>query len=132
MSYAWNKLRLAVHCLTGSGPQRERLAAAIAGHLACLRPKDLPSAWRGEFTSVIGRFCLAQVQEQAASVKRTVETLDDEDVGSMIGSILRLYDAVARYQPLHAAEEVPGSTATPRPPDKGLLKDHDKRYPTSP
>lgn len=112
MSYAWNKLRLAVHCLTAAGSQRERLTAAIAEHVVCLRPKDLPSPWRPEFASVIDHLCLGRVLEQDASVRRMVEALDEKEVGAMIGSILRLYDAVTRYQPIQTVEEVPELSIT--------------------
>jgi hypothetical protein len=100
MSYAWNELRLAVHCLAEAGAQRERLTAAIAGHLSCIRPKDLPLALRQEFASVIDRLCLGRVLEQDASVRRMAEALDDKEVNTMIGTILHLYDAVTRYQPI--------------------------------
>lgn len=108
MSYAWNKLRLAVHCLTAVGPQRERLAAAIAEHVVCFRPKDLPSTWRPEFTTVIGRLGLElrPVRKQAVSIRRTVDALGDEEVSVMIHCILRLYDAVTRYQPIQTIGEV--------------------------
>lgn len=126
MSYAWNKLRLAVYCLTGTGSQRERLAAAVSAHLSYLRAKDLPSTWRDEFVSVIGHFDLGQVKRQDAAVKRVVETLDDVDVGTMIGSILRLYDAVTRYQPLEAAGELQELVATSPALDKGPMKNTGK------
>jgi hypothetical protein len=112
MSYTWNKLQLAVHCLASAGSQRERLAAALAEHLACLRPKDLPSGWQAEFALALDRLCLGRVLEQEASVRRIVDALDDEDVDAMISSILRFYDAVTRYQPLEAAKE---TTSIPAP-----------------
>jgi len=107
MSYAWNKLRLAVHCLAEGGSQRERLAAAIGDHLVCLRPKDLPSTWRPEFTLVIDRLCLGPVRKKEVEVRRIVGALDDDEVDAMIRSILRLYDAVTRYQPIQITEEIP-------------------------
>ncbi|WP_019139878.1 hypothetical protein [Noviherbaspirillum massiliense] len=121
MSYAWSKLRLAVRCLADAGSPRERLALAIAEHLVCLRPKDLPSAWRAEFASVINRLCLRRVVEQDASVQRMVEVLDDAEVGAMIASILRLYDAVTRYQPMQSTIEIPESATTPPPPYKNSM-----------
>lgn len=110
MSYAWNKLRLAVHCLAEAGSQRERLAMAIADHLICLRTKDLPSAWRSEFTSVINRLRLVPAPNQDASIRRMVSALDDEEVGAVISSIFHLYDAVTRYQPIQSEAEVAQST----------------------
>lgn len=109
MSYAWNKLRLAAYCLTEAGSQRERLTAAVAKHLASLRPKDLPSTLRHEFTAVSDRLCLGRTLEQHASVKQRLEALDDEEVGAMIGTILHIYDAVTRYQPIQTAEDDKGT-----------------------
>lgn len=106
MSYAWNQLRLAVHCLAEDGSQRERLALAISEHFICLRPKDLPLTWRPEFTSVIDRLCVNRVLDHDVSIRRMVRTLNDEEVGAMIGSILRLYDAVTRYEPIQGVKEV--------------------------
>lgn len=108
MGYAWNKLRSAVHCLAQPGSQRERLTAAIGLHLICLRPKDLPAASRAEFASVIDRLCLGRVLEQKnASVKRMVDAIDDCEVAAMVASILSVYDAVTRYQPILATAEAP-------------------------
>lgn len=118
MSYAWSQLRLAVHCLAKDGAQRERLTVAIAEHLICIRPKDLPMALRQEFASVIDHLCLGRVLKQDASVRRMAEALDDKEINVMIDTILHLYDAVTRYQPIQTAEEGPESITAPCPSDK--------------
>jgi hypothetical protein len=107
MSYAWEKLLLAVQCLAKDGSQRDRLTAAMAGHLVCLRPKELPAEVRQKFAALIDDMCHGRVQEKSASVRRMIEGLDDHEVDRMSDSIIRIYDAVARYQPILPAGETP-------------------------
>lgn len=75
-------------------------------HLICLRPKDLPATSRAEFAYMIDRLCLGRVQE-LGSVQRMVDAIDDHEVAAMVDTILRIYDAVARYQPIPAIEDAP-------------------------
>lgn len=107
MACAWNKLQLAVHCLVQAGSQRDRLTIAIAEHLICLRPKDLPAASRTKFTGMIDRLCLGRVQELNASVQRMVNAIDDHEVDVMVASILHMYEEVTRYQPILKTTKTP-------------------------
>jgi hypothetical protein len=65
-----------------------------------LAQKDVPKEIREEFSKLarnIGRF---PAQEGECIIRRTVESLKDEEIDLMIDSIIRMYDALARYQPL--------------------------------
>lgn len=123
MSYAWSELQLALRCLTEEGSKRERLGAAVAKHLVCLRPKDLPSECRPEFTFMIDRLRFASVRKRDASIKQLIETLREEEVDALIGAILHLYDAVTRYQPIQSTVEVASSTTSLLPLGKDSAND---------
>ena len=96
MTYALNKLRLAVDCLAQPGLQRDRLAKAIAEHLVCIRIKDLPLAYRAEFATLIDRLCMGRVLEPNMSVRQMLDAIDDKEVTAMTASIISLHDAVTR------------------------------------
>jgi len=100
MSHAWESLRLAVHRLAQAGSRRERLAEAFTEYLHGLRPKDLPAEVRKDFTKLkedihisCGYIALGQTTDK-------LESIDDAGVGRIIDSIIDIYDAVTRYQPI--------------------------------
>lgn len=99
MSHAWKKLRSAVGKLVKEGSQRERLAGAMID-LATLKAKDLPIEIRQEFLAAMDYVCPNCVQEQGASMELVINTLKDAEVNVIVQSILGMYDAVTRYQPL--------------------------------
>lgn len=102
MSHAWEQLRQAVHVLAQTGSPRERLARAFADHLADLRQKDLPAEIRQDFTKLADTLYFYRTSPDAAAVNGRLESVDDAAIGRMITSILAMYDAVARYQPIPA------------------------------
>jgi hypothetical protein len=99
MSSAWYKLKCAVHILAGAEPPRERLLHCYTYHLADIRLKDLPPEIRGDFSLLALQLSRGPGQS-AEDVKQAVEAISDEDVMAMIHSIIDMYDAVTRYQPL--------------------------------
>jgi hypothetical protein len=107
MSHAWKKLRSAVCKLVKAGPQRERLAAAMT-ELATLKAKDLPIEIRQEFIAAMDYVCDGQIQEHGASIALMIDSMKDVDVNIMAHSILNMYDAVTRYQPIPYSVRAPG------------------------
>ncbi|MDB5841822.1 MAG: hypothetical protein JWQ23_3774 [Herminiimonas sp.] len=108
MSYAWESFNLAMHTLASRESQRDRLLRAYKLNLMQLDQKDVPKEIRDEFSQLtrnIGRF---PVQEGECIIKRTVESLEDNEIELMIDSIIRMYDAVARYQPLPRQQQRQG------------------------
>jgi hypothetical protein len=105
MSTAWNELHAAVQLLMGTGPQQERLAAAFTNHLLALRPKDLPSEIRGRFVHLINVLYVHRIHEPVSKAVDPLEATTGADVGAMIQTILDLYDAVTRYEPIPAMEK---------------------------
>jgi hypothetical protein len=99
MSHAWKKLRAAVGKLIKEGSQRERLAAAMID-LATLKAKDLPIEIRQEFVFTIDYVCHSRIQEPGTSVELMISTMKDAEVNTIVQSILNMYDAVTRYQPI--------------------------------
>lgn len=102
MSRAWEMLRSAVHKLVRVGSPKERLAGAIEENLLLLRLKDLPPEVRKDYAKLVDDLCLGRVQENGATVKSMVESVDDAQVTEMIDSIINMYDAVTRYEPILA------------------------------
>lgn len=100
MSIAWEQLRQAVHALAAVGPQRERLARAFVDHLTPLRPKDVPAEIRDEFVALIAALPACRSERDAAAVHSRLAALDDAGVRTMTVSIIAMYDAVARYEPI--------------------------------
>ncbi|MGV3742205.1 MAG: hypothetical protein ACO1NO_07840 [Burkholderiaceae bacterium] len=105
MSHAWKKLRSAVGKLVKEGSQRERLTAAMID-LATLKAKDLPIEIRQEFVVAMDYVCHSGIQGDNPSLELVISRLKDADVHIMVQSILGMYDAVTRYQPIpHGARE---------------------------
>ncbi len=104
MSQAWEMFRSAVHKLAHGGSPKERLVRAIAENLLLLRPKDLPPEIRKDYAKLVDDLCLGRVQENGATVKSMVESVDEAQVTLMIDSIINMYDAVTRHEPIVATD----------------------------
>jgi hypothetical protein len=100
MSIAWEQLRRAVHTLAEAGPQRERLTRAFVDHLTPLRPKDVPAEIRDDFVALIAALPACRSGRDATAVHSRLAALDDATVRTMTVSIIAMYDAVARYEPI--------------------------------
>lgn len=105
MSHAWERLRLAMHTLAQTGMQRERLARVIVQHLTGLRQKDLPAEIRGDFAKLLDDRYVCRTPGDVAAVKSQLDALNDADIGGMIDTIIGMYDAVARYEPIPRMRE---------------------------
>lgn len=81
------------------GSQRERLAAAMID-LATLKAKDLPLEIRQDFIAAMEYVCHNRIQEHGASIELMITSMKDDEVNIMVQSILNMYDAVTRYQPI--------------------------------
>lgn len=109
MSHAWETLRLAVHKLAQSGSRRERLAEAFTKYLHGLRPKDLPLEVRKDFAKLKEDIHINGGYKALDKVTDKFESIDDANVGLMIDSIIDIYDAVTRYQPILASTSTSAS-----------------------
>jgi hypothetical protein len=103
MSYAWESLSAAVRVLANSDTQRERLVHAYNAHLRRLTSRDIPAEIRAEFVRFEIEIRRCSVKEGHLPKCIHANVLDSE-VAAMVHSILRMYDAVARYQPLPSAQ----------------------------
>ncbi len=110
MSHAWETLRLAVHKLAQSGSRRERLAEAFTKYLHALRPKDLPLEVRKDFAKLKEDIHINRAYNSPDKATDKFESIDDTDVGLMIDSIIDIYDAVTRYQPILVPTPTPNPT----------------------
>jgi hypothetical protein len=106
MSHAWKKLRAAVGKLVRGGSQRERLAEAII-ELAALKVRDLPLEIRPEFVAAMDCVGKIPVHEHDACMEMMIGAMKDSDVNLMVHSILNMYDAVTRYQPIPYSARAP-------------------------
>lgn len=79
MSYAYEQLRLAMQYLTQSAPLHERLARALNESL-CLRPKDLPTACRNEFRSLLDHLSVEHTTKRNTGLAMKIKALSDQEV----------------------------------------------------
>ncbi|MDB5823173.1 MAG: hypothetical protein JWR21_1877 [Herminiimonas sp.] len=97
MSVAWKQFHLAVYRLAGSEPQSERLANAVTMHLSRLTEKDVPSEIRPQFVEFLSRVRdLRTVPPDVA----TPQQENEPGIQENIRSIVSMYDALIRYQPI--------------------------------
>ncbi|MDB5761995.1 MAG: hypothetical protein JWQ21_990 [Herminiimonas sp.] len=118
MSTTWNELHAAVQLLIGPGPQRERLAAAFTNHLQWLRPKDFPSEVRDRFVQLINVLYVNRIHESAGKDVGPIAASDGADMNAMSQTILELYDAVTRYEPIPVKENPPADQGPAKPGDE--------------
>jgi hypothetical protein len=103
MSFAYEQLRVATHYLAQSGTLHERLAMALSEILS-LRPKDLPVACRTEFCSLSSRLSVCHTTKKNPDLAMRIKEMNEQEVHAIAHTLLRLYDAVTRYQPLPPVE----------------------------
>jgi hypothetical protein len=105
MSHAWKQLQLAVKTLAEAGSQRERLRRAAQNNLAKLRPRDLPAEIRSDFVALTEEIGLCHALRGTDAMESRIDALDDPAINLIIASIIGMYDAVARYEPIPATAE---------------------------
>lgn len=98
MTYALDKLRQAVACMAQQDSPRDGLAQAVAQHLACIRVKDLPGACRAEFAALLDWICTGRILEPNMSVRKMLDTFDDDEIAAMHALLLRLHDTAAQHK----------------------------------
>ena len=97
--YAWEKLYTSVSILVGPGSQRRRLEDALVSHLGRLQsPQSLPGELQFRYDKVMERLTEIRTVGRVGSFEKNVELLSDDDVAEICEEILKLYDAVCRYQ----------------------------------
>jgi hypothetical protein len=97
VSVAWKQFHLAVYRLAGPESPSERLSSAVTMHLSRLTEKDVPSEIRPQFVKF-----LTGVRDLVVQPGEHGSMHDDNDSGieSSIRSIITMYDALIRYQPV--------------------------------
>lgn len=98
MSYAWRQLQSAIRTLAGTGERRDRLHAAL-GKLIKLKQRDLPSEVADDFNALVDGIPRYPIRNINKEIKAAVGRLSDKEAIEAIESIMRMYDAVAAYQP---------------------------------
>lgn len=100
--YGWEKLSSAVHCLTGYGERRERLAyAASALHNTAIlgNPKiHLPKEIRDEYVEFVRKMSSVKATTGEGDFVATVNSLDETALGQAEDTIISFYDTICRYQ----------------------------------
>lgn len=98
MSFAWRQLQSAIRVLAGTGDRRDRLHAALS-KLIKLKQRDLPSEVADDFNALVGGISRFPIRSVNQEIKSAVDVLTEEEVIEAINSVMRMYDAVAAYQP---------------------------------
>jgi len=100
MSLAWKSFHLAMYALTSAAPQRERLLRAYRLHLSRLNAKEMPAEVRDDFAALTANITRFPAAKNECRIKNTIDAIEDHEIVAMINSIIKMYDAVTRYQPL--------------------------------
>jgi hypothetical protein len=100
MSKAWKNFHLAMYALTSDAPQRDRLLRALKLHLSRLDAQDVPSEIRTEFARLMAGVDCADGKGGTDGIQSNIDAADSREIASMINAIIKMYDAVTRYQPL--------------------------------
>ena len=98
MSLAWRQLQSAIRTLAAIGDRRDRLHAAL-NKLIKLKTRDLPSEVADDFTALLGGIARYPAKNIPHELRSEVNRLSDAEVMEGIRKIMRMYDAVAAYQP---------------------------------
>jgi hypothetical protein len=97
VSVAWKQFHLAVYRLAGSESQAQRLANAVTMHLSRLTEKDVPSEIRPQFVEFLNQVRELRILPVDVGSRQPV---DESAIESNIRSIVSMYDALIRYQPI--------------------------------
>ena len=95
MSYAWEKLHLAIHSLAGAGTQQDRLANAGLD-LINLQARDFPKELQDDFFNIKNRMTCVSAQGDEGALVATVRALDELAISSLVTNIISLHDAITR------------------------------------
>jgi MoaA/NifB/PqqE/SkfB family radical SAM enzyme len=98
MSYAHEKMYVAVSTLAGPGTQRERLADAYISSVIRLLDKDIPEELRERFQILKEKITCEEAKGDEGTVKATVNAIEDNEVNEMAEEIVSLYDNITRYE----------------------------------
>ena len=98
MSFAWRQLQSAIRSLTIGGDRRSRLACAYS-KLVRLKPRDLPSEVAEDFSRLLERISRYPAKGIGSEVRREVKSMTEAEIDEATQRIMRMYDAVASYQP---------------------------------
>ncbi len=69
-------------------------------HLMRLSKKDVPAEIREQFERLQDDMNRGPAKEGECAVKNTLNLMADDEIRLIINSIIRMYDAVTRYQPI--------------------------------
>lgn len=108
MPNAWEAFHSSIQILAGPEPQRHRLARACSEQLAHLSKRDVPAEIRDEFLKVLRGAVRNRDRADKLSILENLSSIEDGDVIGMINAIIRMYDAVTRYQPILSSGLAPG------------------------
>jgi hypothetical protein len=108
MPNAWEAFHSSLQILAGPESQRNRLARACSEQLAHLSKRDVPAEIRDEFLKLLTGAVRNRGQADQRSILENLSGIEDGDVIGMINAIIRMYDAVTRYQPILSSGLGPG------------------------
>ncbi len=97
MSYAWEKLHMAIHSLAGTGAQRDRLVGA-GMNLIRLQAKDFPEELQDSFLDIKGRLNCVPAEGDEGTLAATARSLEELELGALVKDIIGLHDEITRRQ----------------------------------
>jgi len=98
-SYGWEKLHLAVHSLTDSGNQADRLVDATSFSLINITPKsDLPKEIQEGFETLMKELTSVKPTGDEGSIRATINTFGEAELSNAIEKIISFYDTICRHR----------------------------------
>ncbi|MDB5823840.1 MAG: hypothetical protein JWR21_2544 [Herminiimonas sp.] len=111
MPTAWEAFHSSIQILAGPDSQRSRLAQACSDHLVRLSKKDVPAEIRDEFLKLLTGAVRNKEKADRSSIMENLSGIEDREVYGMISAIVRMYDAITRYEPILSSGLAPGGRA---------------------
>ena len=101
ISYGWEKLYLAVDCLTSEGEQTGRLIDAVSFNLAQITSEnDLPENLKHRFDNLIESFRAVQPKQDEGLFRATINSFNQMERKAAIEEIISLYTEVCKHREL--------------------------------
>ncbi|MBG9998491.1 hypothetical protein I6E72_05890 [Pseudoalteromonas sp. NSLLW24] len=101
ISYGWEKLYLAIDCLTSEGDQISRLVDAVSFNLAQITSEnDLPEALKQRFDDLMESFRTVQPLEDEGLFRATINSFTGMERKAAIEEIISLYSEICKHKEL--------------------------------
>ncbi|WP_149980962.1 hypothetical protein [Pseudoalteromonas rhizosphaerae] len=101
ISYGWEKLYLAIDCLTSEGDQTGRLVDAVSFNLAQITSEnDLPESLKLRFDNLMESFRAVQPTQNEGLFRATINSFSAMERKAAVEEIISLYTEISKHREL--------------------------------